>query len=97
MHGSLLANGKLVGDSAEDCIEIALQLILGQDDVAVWSREIKLVIKRWNVYEPIRPAPLRLSSRHFIKEHSASNSSGERNKLKTISAKRRNRQSDLKH
>ena len=31
--------------------------MLGQDDVAVWSREIKLVINRWNMYEPIRPVP----------------------------------------
>jgi hypothetical protein len=37
------------------------------------------------MYEPFRPAPLRLSGRHYIKEHSASNSSGERNKLKRIS------------
>ena len=60
-------------------LETALQRILGQDDVAVWTREIKLVINRWNMYEPIRPASLRLSGRHFIKEHSASTSSGERN------------------
>ena len=66
--------------SLEAQLETALLRILRQDDVAVWSREIKLVINRWNMYEPFRPAPLRLSGRHFIKEHSASNSSGERNK-----------------
>jgi hypothetical protein len=69
---------KLLGDSAEDLqLETALQRILGQDDVAVRSREIKLVINRWNMYEPIRPAPLRLSGCHFVKEHSTSTSSGE--------------------
>jgi hypothetical protein len=72
---------------AEDLqLETGLQRILGQDDVAVWLREIKLVINRWNMYEPIRPAPLRLSGCHFFKEHSTSTSSGERNQLKSISA-----------
>jgi hypothetical protein len=76
---------------AEDLqLETALQRVLGQDDVAVWSREIKLVINRWNMYEPFRPAPLRFTGRHFIKKHSASTSSGDQR------AKRRNenRQSD---
>ena len=51
VHGGLVANGKLLGDSAEDLqLETALQRILGQDDIAVWSREIKLVINRWNMY-----------------------------------------------
>src|SRR5262249_58020293 len=52
----------------------------GQDDVAIRLREIKLLINRWNMYEPIWPAPLRLSGCHFVKEHSISTSSGERNK-----------------
>jgi hypothetical protein len=38
------------------------------------------VINRWNIYEPIWPAPLGLSGRLFVKEHSTSTSSGERNK-----------------
>ena len=42
------------------------------DDIAAWSREIKLVINRWNMYKPFWPGPLRLSGRHFIKKHSAS-------------------------
>jgi hypothetical protein len=72
--------------SLEAQLETALLRILRQDDVAVWSREIKLVINRWNMYEPFRPAPLWLSGRHFIKEHSASTPQAKGTKLKAISA-----------